>query len=186
MRNIKHFWVDTETTGLDSRKHFAFQISYLIEEEGEILFKRTLEMRPDNYADFEFTAEAEQVHGFSKEKVIALAPESEQFKILLSDLDAYADKQLTICGYKIDFDIYFLKELFGRNAKWNLFYRYFYPMPFDVLQFAQGFRVAGLLNLPNLELETVCAHFAIDTSGAHNSMADIENTYTVYRRLLLY
>jgi len=57
-------------------------------------------------------------------------------------------------------------------------------MPFDVLQFAQSFRVAGLLDLPNLQLETVCAHFGIDTSGAHSALADILNTKAVFDKLL--
>jgi hypothetical protein len=52
----RRFWVDTETTGLDSRKHSAFQIAYRIEENGKILFQRSLKTRPDNYEEFAFTA----------------------------------------------------------------------------------------------------------------------------------
>jgi uncharacterized protein YprB with RNaseH-like and TPR domain len=50
----RRFWVDTETTGLSAKKHFAFQISYLIEENGQILVQRTLEMHPENYEQFVF------------------------------------------------------------------------------------------------------------------------------------
>jgi hypothetical protein len=68
-----HFWIAINTTGPDSQKHLAFQISYFFVLDGDIVCKRTLQMRPDNYEDFEITEEAE-LHGYRKEKIIALAP----------------------------------------------------------------------------------------------------------------
>jgi DNA polymerase III epsilon subunit-like protein len=184
----RRFWVDTETTGLDSRKHFAFQISYLIEENNRLLLERTLEMRPDNYKQFEFDSEAEDIHGYSKEKILSLPSESEQFGVLLKDLQQYGENRLTITGYNVSFDIYFLRALFARNESSNRkakkFYDYFDYMHCDVMQLVQAHRVAGKLDLPSIELEKVCRHFGISTEGAHNSMVDIVNTKAIFDRLV--
>ena len=188
------FWVDCETTGLDARKHFAFQISYIITKEGKTLTSRTLSSRPDNYADFQFDAGARHVHGFSDAQIIALPPEKEVFPMLIQDLNAYCSDKLTIAGYNVNFDIRFLKAVFARNAaspnngteysKLAAFYKYFYSMPCDIIQLAQNFRTAGKLNLPNLQLSTVCTHFGIPTQNAHNSMADITNTKRIFDTLM--
>jgi DNA polymerase-3 subunit epsilon len=184
----RRFWVDTETTGLDSRKHFAFQASYFIEENGHAFVKRTLEMRPDNYEQFDFDKEAETVHGYSKEKIVSLASEAEQYKILLADLQQFAQNRLTITGYNIEFDIYFLQALFNRNKpagkKNSVFYDYFDYMPCDIMQFVQACRIAGKLDLPSIKLEKVCEHLGISIEGAHNSMTDIVNTKAVFDRLI--
>jgi oligoribonuclease (3'-5' exoribonuclease) len=184
----RRFWVDTETTGLDSRKHFAFQVSYFIEEKNLIIMERTLEMRPDNYEQFEFTKEAEDVHGYPKEKILSLAPEVEQYNVLLEDLKEFAQNRLTITGYNIQFDIYFLEEFFKRNNPAgkgeSLFYNYFDYMPCDIMQFVQAYRIAGKLDLPSIELEKVCEHLGISIAGAHNSMTDIVNTKAVFDRLI--
>jgi DNA polymerase III epsilon subunit-like protein len=192
----RRFWVDTETTGLDSRKHFAFQISYLIEENNRLILERTLEMRPDNYKQFEFDPEAEDVHGYSREKILSLPSEAEQFGVLLGDLQQYGKNRLTITGYNVSFDIYFLRALFARETtlqnarnespdpRATKFYDYFDYLHCDVMQLVQVHRVAGKLDLPSIELEKVCRHFDINTEGAHNSMVDIVNTKAVFDKLV--
>jgi DNA polymerase III epsilon subunit-like protein len=183
----RRFWVDTETTGLDARKHFAFQISYLIEENNTVLLKRTLEMRPENYEQFKFSGDAEKVHGFPKEKILSLPPEPEQYAVLLDDLRRFAEKRLTVTGYNVSFDIGFLEALFRRNNPGSsgkkVFYELFDYLYCDVMQLVQAHRIAGKLELPSIQLEKVCRHFGISTEGAHHSMTDILNTRTVFERL---
>jgi DNA polymerase III epsilon subunit-like protein len=184
----RRFWVDTETTGLDTKRHFAFQISYLIEENDEILRSRTLEFRPERYDLYEFSKEAEDVHGYSREKIISLQPEPAAFAVLIGDLKKYGRKRLTLAGYNINFDIRFLKAIFDRNevAKGidsGAFYKYFDYMHFDILQFVQAYRIAGIISLQHIDLESICRYFGINTKEAHNSMADILNTKTVFDRM---
>jgi DNA polymerase III epsilon subunit-like protein len=197
-RLCRHFWLDTETTGLDGKKHFAFQLSYLIEEKGEILLRRTLEMRPDDGSSFEFDPEAEKIHGYSKATILALPPESKQFPQLIADLEQYlpcpeepgefSAARFVLVGYQTEFDKRFLQALFCRNNPANSglarYFAYFHPMICDVLQLAQNYRVAGLLDLPHLSLDALCAYFGISTEGAHHSMPDILNTRAVFDRLI--
>jgi uncharacterized protein YprB with RNaseH-like and TPR domain len=184
----RRFWVDTETTGLDAGKHFAFQISYFIEENNTVLVKRTLETHPENYEHFKFSGDAEKVHGFSKEKIISFPPEPEQYAILLDDLRRFAKKRLTITGYNVSFDICFLEAFFNRNnpgrSGKKVFYGFFDYMYCDIMQLAQAHRIAGKLELPSIQLEKVCRHLGISTEGAHHSMIDILNTRAVFERLL--
>ncbi|MDR3049514.1 MAG: hypothetical protein LBV16_06760 [Elusimicrobiota bacterium] len=185
----RRFWLDVETTGISAKKNFAFQMSYLIEEDNEILTKRTIEMRPDNYVNFEFDEKASKVHGYSKEQIISMQSEQSGYQTLISDLEIYAGQKLTICGYSVDFDIQFMRAVFYRNKpkgnprKSGLFYDYFDPMPFDIMQFVQGFRIAGVLDLDKIPLDKACCAFNISTEGAHNSMIDIIATKQLFDAL---
>jgi exonuclease I len=144
-------------------------------------------MRPDTYERFEFDKEAENIHGYSREHILSLAPEPEQYSLLITDLQQYGENRLTITGYNVLFDIYFLRALFMRNEPHQsgkpLFNKYFDYMFCDVMQLVQAYRIAGKLDLPSIELEKVCSHFGINTEGAHNSMTDIVNTKAVFDRL---
>jgi DNA polymerase III epsilon subunit-like protein len=183
----KRFWVDVETTGFDTGKHFAFQVSYLIEENNAVLHQRTLEMRPDQYGRYEFSKDAENVHGYSREQIISFQPEPAAFAVLIDDLKRYGKKRLTLTGYNINFDIRFLKAIFDRNGasgkSGDSFYKYFDYMTCDILQFVQAYRIAGIIDLPHIDLESVCRYFGINTEGAHHSMTDILNTKAVFDRM---
>lgn len=179
----KRFWVDTETTGLDAARHFAFQISYLIEENGVILHSRTLETRPDDYENYEFSKRAEEIHGYPQDKITAFQPEREAIAALLGDLEQYGKDRLTITGYNINFDIGFMKALLNRGGAGRAFYKYFDRMYCDVMQLVQAFRIAGRICLPNIDLESVCSYFGINTETAHHSMTDILNTKAVFDKI---
>jgi DNA polymerase III alpha subunit (gram-positive type) len=183
----KRFWVDVETTGLNSKKNFAFQISYIVEENGADLLKRKLELRPDNYEEFVFDVNAEKVHGISKDKIVSFQSESRAYGILIEDLSLFAGDRMTVVGYNVDFDIKFLKTMFYRNNPQNsnqsVFYKYFDFVPFDILQFAQGCRAAGLIDSNSLTLENICKSLNIDISGAHDSMVDITATKCIFEKL---
>jgi DNA polymerase III epsilon subunit-like protein len=184
---IRRFWIDTETTGFDTKRHFAFQISYLIEEKNVILHRRTLELRPDQYDRYEFNKEAESIHGYSREQIISFQPEAAAFAILIDDLKRYGKKRLTLTGYNVNFDIRFLKAMFERSSMagntTEIFYKYFDYMSCDILQFVQAYRIAGIIGLQHIDLESICRYFGINTADAHHSMADILNTKAVFDKM---
>jgi DNA polymerase III epsilon subunit-like protein len=179
----RRFWVDTETTGLNPKKHFAFQISYLIEENNALLLRRTLETRPEMYYEYEFSRGAEDVHRFTRDKIISFLPEPQAVDILVDDLKLYGAGRLTIAGYNVNFDMGFIKELFKRTGYIWAFNKYFDYLTCDVMQFAQACRVAGMIRLERINLESVCKYFGINTEGAHSSMTDILNTKSVFDKL---
>jgi DNA polymerase III epsilon subunit-like protein len=155
----------------------------LIEEDGAILQRRTLELRPDHHDKYEFSAGAEKVHGYSREKIISFPPESDVIAALASDLKLYGKERLTLTGYNVDFDVRFIKALFERNKSLGSFHNYFDYINCDVLQFVQACRIAGIISLPRIDLESVCRYLDIDTKEAHHSMTDILNTKAVFGKL---
>jgi DNA polymerase III epsilon subunit-like protein len=186
MAGLRQFWVDTETTGFSARRHFAFQIAYLIEEDGKIIVERALEMRPDCVDAFEISEGARRVHGRSRAEILAMPAESVQYFVLRDDLEKFAGEKLTITGYNVSFDIGFIKALFlrvhpeGNNA----YYTYFSALPCDVLQFAQGLRAAGLLEAPKLTLDALCGALGIPRAGAHDAAVDVAHTRAAFYKLL--
>ncbi|MDR2509155.1 MAG: 3'-5' exonuclease [Spirochaetaceae bacterium] len=189
MAGLRQFWVDTETTGLSARRNFAFQIAYLIEEDGEIAAARTLEMRPDCLEEFEISEGARRVHGRSRDEILAMPPESAQYRLLLDDLEKYQSRsgeKLTVTGYNAAFDIGFIKALFSRVHPEGLkaYYAYFSGLPCDVLQFAQGLRAAGLLEAPKLTLDALCGVLGIAREGPHDAAVDVAHTRAAFYKLL--
>jgi DNA polymerase III epsilon subunit-like protein len=183
----KRFWIDVETTGFNTKRHFAFQMSYLIEENNAILYKRTLEMRPDIYDQYEFSKGAENVHGYSREQIVLFQPERAAFAALIDDLRLYGKKRLTLTGYNINFDIRFLKAMFERcsdEKSTGSFYEYFDYMSCDILQFVQAYRIGGIIDLQHIDLESVCRYFGISIADAHHSMTDILNTKAVFDKMI--
>ena len=189
MAGHRQFWVDMETTGINARRSFAFQIAYLIEDDGEILAERTLEMRPERIDEFEITESARSVHRRSRDEIIAMPLESAQYLTLLDDLQKYGGEKtekMTVTGYNVAFDIAFIKALFARvhpdGAK--AYWTYFSGLHCDVLQFAQGLRIAGLVDTPRLTLDALCRALGIERKGAHNAAVDVAHTRAVFYKLL--
>ena len=61
---MKIFWFDTETTGLDPYHIEIIQLAALIEENGEIIARKTFEAQPFNW--FTISASALDVNGYTK------------------------------------------------------------------------------------------------------------------------
>jgi DNA polymerase III epsilon subunit-like protein len=144
-------------------------------------------MRPDQYDLYEFSKEAENVHGYSREQIILFQPERAAFAALMDDLKLYGKKRLTLTGYNINFDIRFLKAMFERGSEsksGDSFYKYFDYMSCDILQFVQAYRIGGIIDLQHIDLESICRYFGINTANAHHSMADILNTKAVFDKMI--
>jgi DNA polymerase III epsilon subunit-like protein len=110
-------------------------------------------------------------------------PEPQAADILMDDLKQYGADRLTITGYNVNFDIGFIKALFKRTGYTWAFNKYFDYLTLDVMQFSQACRVAGIISLPHIKLESICRYLGINTEGAHDSMTDILNTRSVFDKL---
>ncbi|MDR1256651.1 MAG: hypothetical protein LBJ86_02770, partial [Spirochaetaceae bacterium] len=144
----------------------------------------TLETRPELYEEHEFSKGAEDVHGFTREKIVSFLPEPQAAAILIDDLEQYGKDRLTIAGYNVGFDMGFIKALFKRTGHTTKFNKYFDYLTCDVMQFVQACRMAGIISLPHINLESICRHLGINTEGAHHSMSDILNTKAVFDKLV--
>ena len=181
----KIFWLDCETTGLDSKKNDIFQLAYLcevdgvIKDEGEILF-RPLDL--DN-----ISPEALEITGKTVEELASYPDPKESFNRLLQVLDRFvykfdkADKCFS-GGYNVPFDMDFLQDLFIKMGH-RYFGSYFNRRTLDAFQLLNWLVYTGEIDLINYKLGTLCAHYGIDIS-AHDAVSDIKATRELTKRLL--
>ena len=177
----KILFLDTETGGLDCKKHSLLTVgmiavlyknkSFEILEEFHVgvkyekynIEKEALEVNNINIAEHEKTA-------FSKDDV-KKAIKDFVFKHKLSEC--------LLVGHNPEFDIGFMKELF--SEKEYPFYRHYIDTKqiWCYLKFREKVP-PGLYN----HLKDISEYFEIDYSNAHNALTDCKITLEVFKRLV--
>lgn len=87
MKNIKRLFFDTETSGLNPRKHSIIQLGGFLEINGEIVEAFDYKLRPHPKALVE--AEALEVNKLTEAEVMAYPEASIAFKSLQNMLDTH-------------------------------------------------------------------------------------------------
>lgn len=177
--------VDTETGGLDDREHSILSLGAVIwTEDGSLSEPFHMFIQEEKMVT---TPEALRVNGITETELsLGMSP---SYVILLFEEwlhnNGLYSKQ-TLGGHNIaGFDMGFLKRLYKLAGK---------RLPFDyhvqdTMSLALALRFAGMLNVPNVKLDTLCAHFGITireegTSGRHNSAEDAVATAKLFTELL--
>ena len=185
--NHKIVFIDTETTGVDSKLHDVFQLSGIITDPDlNVLEKFDFTFQPFSLEHID--AGASEKTGMSREKLenlemSAAAAYQEFVKILSRHCNKY-DKtdKMQMVAYNASFDSEFIREFFTKNGD-NYFGSWFWAPAICVMQAAAWFtqRVRGAL--PNFKLETVCksAGIKFEESKAHNSLYDVEKTLELFK-----
>lgn len=193
----KHFsptttlWLDLETTGVDSEEHQIFQLSGLVEIEGEIAEKVDLFFDPTNFNWSEYAKEMHQpiLDNPPKPYISEKEGYARLHGLFAKYVETYDKKQkMVLAGYNTQFDYRFLEAMWLRCNDKFLF-SYLHPMPIDVatlvmLQINAGTLAVDLQNLKSTKLVDVCAYYDIPLLDAHTGMGDIEATRALYYRIL--
>lgn len=174
-------WIDTETTGLDPVKCDVVQIALLIEENGEIINKANIKLRPRPGCIVE--GKALQTIDKTHDEIAAYPDPMEgiyKFKNILEEYVSPYDKRdkLFFAGYNSNFDVDFMNNAFLKN-KDNYFFSWFFSCFIDVRSTVGEYFVQSDIVLPNYKLKTVCSHFGIEFK-AHDAMEDIKATRDLY------
>jgi DNA polymerase III epsilon subunit-like protein len=176
--------VDTETGGLDDRQHSILSLGAVIWTDGLLSEPFNMYIREENMVT---TPEALKINGITEDDLALAASPSfvvSTFEQWLHDNGVYGRQ--TLGGHNIaGFDMGFIKRLYRLSGK---------RMPFDyhvqdTMSLALGLQFAGRLNVPNVKLDTLCAHFGIkiredDAKGRHNSGEDAAATAKLFTALL--
>lgn len=189
---MKIFWVDLETTGLDTNKCSIHQLAALVEVDGVIVEKIDLRMRPIEGG--ELSNKALSMSGMTLEEMQRLPDPFYQFKQLFSILSKYvSDKpfeRFYMNGKNVlMYDLPILKrymKLYGFE-----FTDYFYRRVADVQVDSLGWM---LRNDPSyldknskggLTLGNLCKYFKIPLDGSrfHEALYDIEMTRELFKNL---
>jgi len=178
---MKLLFLDTETTGTDPKVHGVIQISGIIEIDGKE--KERFDFRCATFPQDVIHPDALKVNGVTMEQIRAYpAPETaylQLIKILDKHIDRY-DKtdKFSLVGQNVKFDYDMMSEWFKKNGN-NFWYAYVDYHLIDLVAATAIFTAAGLIKLPNMKLATVAEYFGIKFE-AHNSMADIEATRSIF------
>lgn len=181
-------WVDTETGGVDEKKHALVQLSAIIEIDGKEIDSIDLKMK--QYGNKTIEQKALQVQNRTIEDIATFDDPIEcfnKFKKFLARRPASKQNRYIMAGYNADFDCRFISEWYkditgGPFEYWD----YMQFSPIDILPTLRAMRHYGIISSIDTRLETMCKLFGIELN-AHDSMSDIRATMNltnfVYKKL---
>ena len=186
--NKKLFYLDVETTGLDSKCNDILQLAYIVEINGKIKEKGSLFCQPFNYSNI--NTRALEINKLTMDEIKEFPTPQEMYSKLIKILDKYIDNytrghnKFSPAGYNVRFDVEFLREFFHKNNDrfYNSYFDY-HLLSVDSLLYLFDYK--GLIKLENYKLVTIAKHFGIEFN-AHDALADIETTRRVFYKLLDY
>lgn len=184
---LKTLYFDTETTGLNPRKHSIIQFAAIVEYDGEEVDSIDVRMQPFEEAIIDEYA-MEKI-GITPEDLFGYMEHHEGFLEVQRFLDKHCNKfdksdKMYPCGYNARFDMEFLNEFFKYNGEKYGVGSYFYWKMIDPLPLLHIMDWKGKISLENYKLETVCNHFKIPLDKVHDGAADIKATRQLIKKLL--
>jgi len=187
MEPTKILWIDTETTGLDPRKHDIIQLAAMVEIDGVIKDKKVWKCQP-----FEPEAadpKALEVNGLTLE---ALAKEMHpdqmhgEFCEFMAEFINRFDThdKFYPAGFNVKFDMDFLLNFFIACDD-SFFGSWFNGYVLDAYPLYAALKARGIIDLPNLKLQTICKAAGVEIK-AHDAMSDIEATREIYEKVIMF
>lgn len=186
---MRFMWLDTETTGLETTDASAFELAFILVQNGVVICERDFYLNPLSET-IKYNEDAGKIHGYTEEQIKAFPPEKEQvLKIVdflqssvnLFKLDGSRTEKLVIAGYNVEFDKKHLKALLARNG-FN--YDDYFIDTADVFEQVKRASIQKALPyLPDRKLGTVAKHLGVNLENAHNALADIRATREVAKKL---
>lgn len=184
----KYLWLDTETTGLDPEKNGLIEIGGLVEVGGKI--EHEFSINSGIFEADEISEGAAQLQGLSiddfakqiNDYQTPLKAFRELYIILNAFIDPYKkEDKFTVAGYNPAFDIAFIEAFFKKLGDPYL-YSYIRRPLIDVLSICRYLSWAGIINVENHKLVTVCEAFGIELN-AHTALDDIRATRELALRI---
>lgn len=185
----KFLFVDTETTGLDSKKNGVHQVSGILVIEGVDIKKFDFKFRP--LPEEELEDDALMVSGLTKQDIADRKMSSRdayrEFNALItSHVDKYnKEDKAIIAGYNCNFDSQFLNDWYAKHGNKYFFGLFHGGAYLDGLSLAVQLEIKSSKRIfrPNRKLATVAKELGVNLDNAHDAMADIEATREVIRKL---
>jgi DNA polymerase-3 subunit epsilon len=177
MDEIKTFWIDLETTGLEAGRDYIVEIAALC--DGKTFHRYILpEHKPVNYHEIE---EFGVKWDFLEQNGIN---QYQAYIEFIFFLDSIVDKfnrndKMIIAGKNVSFDVDFLRSWFMGNGN-SFFGSYFFNINIDISSVYACLLSKGKVSiLNNYKLETLCDYFSVEIN-AHSAISDIQATKEIY------
>jgi len=184
----KIIWIDTETTGLDTKIHGLREVGFLIEIDGQIVEEGFLQINTATYENEKYISKYVREKMDINEELLASYPSSSFQQIAFKNiLHKYVNRlnksKFQMAGFNVEFDYEFIKEWFNDTPQSSDFNSFFGYQKLDVLELVRHFRYLNLFETENNKLETLCEHFEIDIN-AHQALSDIQATKILHQVLV--
>ena len=171
--------LDTETTGLKSKKHEILEIAcilYEFSDDGSKKIVKTFEkkVRPRNLGVAE--PKALEVNGYSDEKWV----NSVDFSEIYDEICQIFENSDLLMGQNLIFDLKFIQsECNRRNLN-----KIDFPAYIDTKAMADELKKANWIH--STSLDNLISHYKIVIEGrAHTALCDCERTMAVFEKLCL-
>ena len=169
--------IDTETTGLDRKKHEIIEIafiSYIVDADGKEYVLRKYDQKIKPEAIHLASSKALEINGYAEEKWTKAIPFQEAYPTIQK---AITESEFLI-GQNLIFDLNFIHEMCVRNKLKEIKY----PPYVDTKSMADELKWAGVLQ--KTRMDYLCEHFNVQWTGqAHTALADCERTLKVFEKL---
>ena len=172
---MKLFEFDTETTGLDAKKHGIVQLAAIIKIDGEMVVQFELFARPDG---LEIDDKALEVIGKTRKELNEYPPRPAFLQTLKDILGDYVDQydksdKFIPCAYNGWFDYQMLGEEFRRqdDKYFGSWFNHELNDPLLMINWIR--RMGGFRDLESRKLVDVAAWLGIEVENAHNAMGDV-------------
>jgi DNA polymerase III subunit epsilon len=183
---MKVFYFDTETSGVNDRENGIIQLAYMLEIDG------TIEKEGELFSNCEgkqITERALEINRYTPDMIKGFPPPSDMYKKLHALFNKYVNAydrtdKMIAAGYNADFDLRFLRRLWFDNG--DKFFGSFFA--FGILDPGPLFRYLQWKNIIPFEdakmtLTDIATYFAIDTTDAHDALADIKMTREILLKI---
>ena len=167
-------FVDTETSGLDPTYHDIVEIAAIITDENLNELERyesKVKLRNPNRLD----PGAAKINGYREEVWAKEARPFWEFQGWLSRLIPYGHVAIPV-GHKVDFDRQFIESYYKPIGK-------FCPIAYHMIDTAglsMVLKLAGVIDVPDVKLGTVCQALKFQEQPTHRAMDDCEAAKRIF------
>ena len=172
----KYIVIDTETTGLDPKRHEMLSLGAIVMIDGVITETMDIKIRADiSRAD----SKALEVNGYSERKW-KYAVSSFRGFCLIRDF-FYRHQDGVLVGHNVQFDIKFLRAL---SARWQSDDNGLILMPYPYIDTMDLARAALVpYGLQSVSLDNICEFLGWKRRAAHTALSDCEDCIRLLRSL---
>jgi DNA polymerase-3 subunit epsilon len=184
---MKLLFADTETTGLSPKTQDVIQIGAVIMENKTIIEEINVKCQPIHWDTI--NSYALKVNNHTIEQLHTLDDPKETWKKFYDFVvKNFKDEKYTFGGQNTKFDWKFLKSFWETNKTQEApdFDIFFETDHLDLMDISKSFKKYGLLDVPNVRLETIIEALDIKVIGdLHDALTDIKATINSIFKLLI-
>jgi DNA polymerase III subunit epsilon len=172
-------FVDTETTGLDSKKHEIIEIGVVIVSQDfsdpsilNLVEEFDIKIKPERISDAD--PQALKINHYDPSQWKEAITLSEAMKIF-----SEKTKDTIMVCHNTPFDASFLSEAFNKTGIKNQMHYH----TLDTISIAYA-KLSNQKDVDKFSLRVLSEHFGIENKKSHSALSDAKTTFLLYKKLM--